>query len=1022
MGVGPGDPPALSQAQAVRQPAAGVFVRNAAARMQAEANMDHNIPRVPGEICQFVDTVQDATSEYGGDMDLSYMAINLVGRPQRFPQYGDHSDSYLLPSYGRWAQEAPSYAPEFGTANLSARDNPPVHDFVTVTFEKPVYPSLIMLFETYNPSAVFRIWASVDVDWWVLLWDVRDQPAEPAVQPDHARILYVTPPPIRRRTYVLRVEFSAGHLPYLTGLEAIMMRGNPHFPIEPDPFRPRAVPPAEPAEPAVPAAASAGQVRITDLPDECLLQIFSTLDLPTLRVVDQVCRRFRSIASDSQLYREVNFRQCWMKTDSDLLNFVKDRCTRICKLDLSWCGSSRSITTRDVFDFLDRHGRKLTHLYMNAASIEYRALCCIDVICPNLLELCLRNATIQHSWSPSYWTLLTRLDLSHTHVNTETLDALLRKNPALQHLAVNCCPALEMGHVTATLGTTNHALVTFNAHKTNMWETGLEPLTACTALQELDISWGFANDSLHDALGLLLAKWPLLKRLAIGGMRSVSSEDVAAVARCCPALEQLDIMGCIRVEQWAVEQVLERCNRLRLMDLTYCSSIRRDWVITARQRYPNLCLQFMGTTMSSKISKIVQLSPAENHPVIMENFGTYLAHRQHDMKGLLARDQSDRTVATLGGSVANVLMVTGERQLYYGRVDDQQDEPEQLRTYVARRNRTTGKMRLVEVRSCRLAHISQAETYATGAEPDVALDPRRVSKLQQKFNSRAGRKAQNRQNQRPDLTTMDDKLRRALAETVVKQPEAEQAAADEDAGTGVIGDDLQQELQARASPAAKTLADLYRAERVIGEDVWQALTAPATTLLQQQPAEELQMMNAYLETRVKAAMQAVRADQPPPEPELAVVRTCLYMDVLARLFSPQAYKLVHGNRRVSPFTRALDNPIWHGFLQTVRNASSTRNQVTKYTRSKALMHYLALVFALEARPTVDIGTLLRATEVKRADLLMYGRLIGAQYVTREDYFRLAPVRVSQGPTQSERVQNMLAALKASYGLGKRKKK
>uniref|UniRef100_A0A182Q3Z9 Uncharacterized protein n=1 Tax=Anopheles farauti TaxID=69004 RepID=A0A182Q3Z9_9DIPT len=160
------------------------------------------------EIYQFVKNVSYATSKYKQD---SHNSSHLIGPPLHYPEHAGFGYFYLLPSFGVWPMEAPSYAPEFGTAHLSVRENPPIHDYVIVSFEQPVYPSKILIYETYNPSAVYRVWARVNEGEWKLMWDVRDHHPEPIVFPEQARILEIHPPALKERTNMLRIEFSTRH-------------------------------------------------------------------------------------------------------------------------------------------------------------------------------------------------------------------------------------------------------------------------------------------------------------------------------------------------------------------------------------------------------------------------------------------------------------------------------------------------------------------------------------------------------------------------------------------------------------------------------------------------------------------------------------------------------------------------------------------------------------------------------------------------------------------------------------------
>uniref|UniRef100_A0A182PNQ6 DNA-directed RNA polymerase I subunit RPA49 n=1 Tax=Anopheles epiroticus TaxID=199890 RepID=A0A182PNQ6_9DIPT len=414
--------------------------------------------------------------------------------------------------------------------------------------------------------------------------------------------------------------------------------------------------------------------------------------------------------------------------------------------------------------------------------------------------------------------------------------------------------------------------------------------------------------------------------------------------------------------------------------------------------------------MSGKIVSITGQSPRANHPIVLENFETYLEPHHHDMKCLLARDP---TLSKVAVGVGNTLLVSGEKKLYIGQVNVQPSEAlasppaDLLRTYVACRNKQTGKMRLYEVRSSTMMHISQNRPLDGGK--DVAYDMRQLARMRAKFNSRAGRKQLNLMNKQMNMSVMEEKLERTLAETVLKESPAATALTAEGGDTdqaGSIGDVMQRELHAIANTSAKSLADLYRAERLIGADEWRNLLEPARQLLQL-PAEELQMANAYLENKVKAAMQS---SEPMDEQNLATARTCLYMDVLSRLMGRKGYQLASGRGSLSPFTRVLDGPIRQGFLQPVRRETSTRDQVTKYTRIKALMYYMALAFAMEGRDRMDVQTLHQSLEVPREQLLLYGRIVGARHYPKTDQFML-------GTVQSKGEANPLADVLATFRTG-----
>lgn len=59
------------------------------------------IPRKSWTHCvvdQYVKEVTDFSSQYGSDGSISYVAINIIGKPTLYPDYGDFSAAYCLVS------------------------------------------------------------------------------------------------------------------------------------------------------------------------------------------------------------------------------------------------------------------------------------------------------------------------------------------------------------------------------------------------------------------------------------------------------------------------------------------------------------------------------------------------------------------------------------------------------------------------------------------------------------------------------------------------------------------------------------------------------------------------------------------------------------------------------------------------------------------------------------------------------------------------------------------------------------
>lgn len=48
---------------------------------------------------QFVQNVEDFSSQYGSEISVSYTAFNLRGPPSNFPDYGDYPQAFVMVSY-----------------------------------------------------------------------------------------------------------------------------------------------------------------------------------------------------------------------------------------------------------------------------------------------------------------------------------------------------------------------------------------------------------------------------------------------------------------------------------------------------------------------------------------------------------------------------------------------------------------------------------------------------------------------------------------------------------------------------------------------------------------------------------------------------------------------------------------------------------------------------------------------------------------------------------------------------------
>ncbi|XP_058121571.1 uncharacterized protein LOC131293205 [Anopheles ziemanni] len=416
--------------------------------------------------------------------------------------------------------------------------------------------------------------------------------------------------------------------------------------------------------------------------------------------------------------------------------------------------------------------------------------------------------------------------------------------------------------------------------------------------------------------------------------------------------------------------------------------------------------------MSVKISEIAELDVYSSNPVMLENMYKYW-WQLFGAKGFRARDHA---VPALDGDGSNMVLVAGEKQLYRGYIGgldvvgnkergSKRAAAEPLRTYVAKRNRETGQMRLVEVVSCQLSHVCH-DSPRGRQTTTAALDEKTLRMMRQKFDSKTHlANLQRMYGNKVDLNVIQEKLQRMITECALKVDDGAAFANDRPQGDGAEDDKMMlqpaAEIRAKSNLLATTLCDLYSAESLIGSNVLLKLTEPAKQLLQT-PPEELSMGNEYLENRVKALMQSEDVGS---ESSLQKAGVCLFMDVLTRMFRRKMSRTIGQKGNVSPFTDVLNQPIRKQFLELQLQGNGTRLVITKNTETKALLYYLALVLALEELEEVPAKVLYQSLQMNKMELIKYALLIGAKFNQRSQTFQL--VEMPKMKTEAEEIKQAI---------------
>lgn len=346
----------------------------------------------PATIEQYAKEVKDFSSQYGSEGSISYTALNVVGEPTIYPKFGDYTQAYLLRTYGTWWLNSAAYQKSF--PYCIPKDEVISQDFLEVRFKDKVYPLELKIYETYNPGAVVKIFAySYGNAEWKTIWT-----GLPQIGQSHPRIFKVETKNVNFATDLYRLEFHHKHLKYYWELDAILLVGKSllfsfQYILQSESFVVDTSSVTEMKEKIEKITLNEKQENNFSngyfdlLPNEVFNVILSYLDLKSLCISARVSRLFYKHCYDSTLYTGLELKLYWNKVTSDMLNGLKNRCSSLQYLNLSWCGNKGRLSSTSFIQFLEYCGQFLKYLYLsNCSFIDNDCMKAIADYCPSLQE------------------------------------------------------------------------------------------------------------------------------------------------------------------------------------------------------------------------------------------------------------------------------------------------------------------------------------------------------------------------------------------------------------------------------------------------------------------------------------------------------------------------------------------------------------------------------------------------------------------------------------------------------------
>ncbi|KAG8199503.1 hypothetical protein JTE90_009350 [Oedothorax gibbosus] len=552
--------------------------------------------------------VVDFSSQYGSNDSISYTAENLIGSPTIYPRSGDNAYSFQLRTYGKWWHMLPSSR----NRQLLLPSKTPVEsqDFIEFQVEERVAPLLIRIYEVYNPGAIVKLLCyCYDTRRWVVLWQ-----DEPQVLPSNqSNCFTVEMKGADFLTDYYRIEFYHQHLNYFFEIDGLILYGEENFSryfsnfslYQSDHLKRLFRPPDSIEDNTETLEQDSSTLKSTSsyfdmLPDEVMHFIIGYLDLQSLCLTAKVSKQFRNLCYDPVLYKNLDLQLYWHLVDSNALNSLKSRLTSLQKLNLSWCGGQERITSPYFIEFLKTSCELLTSLNLsNCPFVDNNCLKAVAYYCPSLKELQLqscrsRDLTQNGFKCISAMTNLTYLDLYRTLIGKSALISVIR-SLKLEHLFLGSCTNIQdINEVARAIG----QCLNYTLKSLDLWRIsdltclGMNAIAEnCHNLVELDLGWCHQVDASCGCIRHLITHCPMLKKLFLTAIRTISSNDINAIACHCPDLEQLDILGTPEVSYAAVKYLLQKCKKLKLLDISYCNTAVNNNAQELQATFENVKIQ-----------------------------------------------------------------------------------------------------------------------------------------------------------------------------------------------------------------------------------------------------------------------------------------------------------------------------------------------------------------------------------------------------------------------------------------------
>lgn len=360
-----------------------------------------------------------------------------------------------------------------------------------------------------------------------------------------------------------------------------------------------------------------------------------------------------------------------------------------------------------------------------------------------------------------------------------------------------------------------------------------------------------------------------------------------------------------------------------------------------------------------KIKEVIPLSAGANNPTI-----AYFEHGDILPEG--AKSFNCRYAENVEDG-SRLALATTDTNVYFGKIDHGFANDLQ-RTFIAIRNKTTNKVRLVEVNQCAMLsqHFDQY-TSSTGQITGHNLEDVQKMSLDTFGSKRAkrmfGQRAKNNYN--PDL--VKDQLEATLAEHQNKEPEVE----DEFDKKRMMGELFLESRLPKVNKNATKISDIYQLEDLVD-----------MSLLSRMDEEALAVLNIedfskdFKVPFIIDALNAIkRSKEPDSTPNLLKVKVCIYLDALINFLAGVKKRNNMKREDFSFVTTKVEADIRSKFV----NPHDQKLDRSKYTVHKVSSYIIVLSFFISDSKEVNIDEMMMALQSSKVDILKICSSIAVKY-------------------------------------------